>query len=105
VISIGPRVYLADEEYMESYFGVTPAESARTGIAAYQPEGGVRAVGAMFGIIHQLSRSFGVYAYAGYDRLVGDAADSPIVRLFGSENQFSGGVTLYYSFRMRNRSR
>jgi MipA family protein len=102
VISIGPRLRLADEDYMESYFGVTPAVALRSGLPVYQPEGGIKAAGAMFGITHQLSRSFGVYAYAGYDRLVGDAADSPIVRQFGSEDQFSGGLTLYYSFRMRN---
>jgi outer membrane scaffolding protein for murein synthesis (MipA/OmpV family) len=102
LISIGPRVRLADSEYMETYFGVTPAAAAASGLPAYTPEGGVKSVGAMFGITHQLSRSFGIYGYAGYDRLLNDAADSPIVRFRGSEDQYSGGITLYYSFRMRN---
>jgi outer membrane protein len=102
MISIGPRLHLADEEYMESYFGITPAESARTGIPVFTPDGGVKSVGAMFGITHQLSRRLGFFAYAGYDRLVGDAADSPIVRSFGSEDQYSAGIALYLSFRMRN---
>ena len=31
-------------------------------------------------------------------RLVGDAADSPIVKRFGSENQFGFGLTAAYSF-------
>ena len=35
---------------------------------------------------------------ASYARVVGDAADSPIVRRFGSENQFSFGASISYSF-------
>lgn len=102
MFTIGPRVRLSDEDHMNAYFGVSPAAALLSGIPAYAPGGGVRAIGAVAGITHQISRSFGVYAYAGYDRLVGDAADSPIVTRFGSENQFSGGIALYYSFRMRN---
>ena len=55
-------------------------------------------VGIVAGLTQQISRSFGIYAYAGYDRLIGDAADSPIVQQFGSEDQFSAGLALYFSF-------
>jgi len=102
LVTIGPRLRLNDEDYANAYFGVTPAAAVASGLPAYAPDGGIRAVGAVIGITHQLSPSFGVYAYAGYDRLVGDAADSPIVRQFGSENQYSAGLALYYSFRIRN---
>jgi outer membrane protein len=50
------------------------------------------------GVTQQISRSFGVYGYAGYERLMGDAADSPIVQSFGSENQFLAGLALFFSF-------
>lgn len=102
IFTIGPRLRLADSEYMRTYFGVTPAAATATGLAAYDPDGGVRAIGVMSSLTHQLGRNWGVYAYAGYDRLVGDAADSPIVRVLGSRDQFMGGIALYYSFRMRN---
>lgn len=102
VVSIGPRLRLADEEYMQTYFGVTPAVTAATGLATYSPDGGVRAAGAVIGITHEFSRSFGIYGYAQYDRLIGDAADSPIVQAIGSEDQFSVGVALFFNFRVRN---
>lgn len=102
VFTIGPRLRLADSDYMETYFGVTPAVRTATGLPVYTPDGGIKAAGVIAGLTHQLSRRFGIYAYAGYDRLVGDAADSPIVRAYGSRDQFSGGIALYYSFRMRN---
>lgn len=104
LFTIGPRVRFNDDDYADAYFGVTPAAAAASGLPAYDPEGGLRSVGAMAGITHQLSRSIGVYAYAGYDRLVGDAADSPIVQRLGSENQFSAGLALFFSFSLGNRS-
>ncbi len=98
LFSIGPRVTVSDGRYHRAYFGVTAPESVRTGLAAYRPGGGIQAVGATAGFLTQLSKSFGLYSYAKYDRLVGDAADSPVVRGFGSRDQFSGGLALTYTW-------
>jgi len=98
LITIGPRVRFNDDDYADAYFGITPAVAAAIGVPAYDPEGGVRSAGVMAGVTRQLSRSFGIYGYAGYDRLVGDAADSPIVQRFGSEDQFSAGLALFFTF-------
>jgi outer membrane protein len=101
IFSIGPRLRLADSRYNRTYFGVTPAVAVKTGLAAYRPSGGIRAVGVMAGVDHRFNDSWGVTAYAGYDRLVGDAADSPIVRSYGSRSQPSVGLGLSYTFRVR----
>ena len=58
----------------------------------------ISAVGAAAGYIKQLTPRWGIYSYARYDRLVGDAAASPIVRRFGSRDQISGGLALTYTF-------
>ena len=42
-------------------------------------------------------------AYAGYDRLVRDAGASPLVRRYGSRDQFSGGLGLTYTFLVHRR--
>ncbi len=102
VISIGPRVRLADEEYMQTYYGVTPAQALTSGLPAFDADGGVRAVGVVAGLTRELSRNFGIYAYAQYDRLIGDAMNSPIVQQLGSENQFAAGIALFFNFRMRS---
>jgi outer membrane scaffolding protein for murein synthesis (MipA/OmpV family) len=101
VMSIGPRVRLANRRYQRAYFGVAPPVAALTGLAPHDPDPGVRAVGIVAGLTHQFNRSWGIYAYAGYDRLVGDAGNSPIVRTFGSRSQPSGGVALTYTFKVR----
>lgn len=98
VVSIGPRVVLSNARYQRAYFGVTPAQSAATGLALYRPGGGVQSVGGTAGLTYQFSRRWGLMSYARYDRLVSDAADSPVVRQFGSRNQFSGGLGLTYTF-------
>ncbi|HEV7658745.1 MAG TPA: MipA/OmpV family protein [Allosphingosinicella sp.] len=97
-VSIGPRVRWADNRYNDRYFGVTPAVTGATGLATLDPDGGVYALGAIANLNHRLGRNWGLQAYAGYDRLVGDAADSPIVRAFGSRDQFSGGGGLWIEF-------
>jgi outer membrane protein len=50
------------------------------------------------GLSYQFNPRFGMFGYARYERLVGDAAKSPIVREFGSRTQLSGGVGLSYTF-------
>lgn len=98
IVSIGPRLHFANERFENAYFGISPAASARTGIPVYRPHGGLYEVGAVASIVHQLSPAWGVNAYAGYGRLVRDAADSPIVQRFGSRDQLSGGIGITYTF-------
>lgn len=107
IFSIGPRVRLADDDYMNAYFGISPAASVNSGIAVYTPEGGVFSVGGTAGIRHQFGSDgrWGVHGYARYDRLVRDAADSPIVTGFGSANQYSAGLGFSYTFRTGGGSR
>jgi outer membrane protein len=98
VFTIGPRLRLSDDRYQNAYFGVGPAVSAATGLPVFDTGGGIHAVGAVAGLTYMLGRHWGLYTYAGYDRLVGDAADSPIVRNFGSRHQYSTGLGAFYSF-------
>jgi len=98
IFSIGPRARWADNDFHDAYFGVTPAVAGLTGLPAYDPNGGIYAYGAVAGLTWKLGRNWGLQAYVGYDRLVGDAADSPIVRAFGSRDQFSGGGGLFIEF-------
>lgn len=95
--SIGPRVTLGDARYARAYFGVTPRETLATGIASYRPESMVM-VGATGSAIRQLTTRWGLFGYAKYDRIVGDAAYSPVTRLFGNRNQWSAGAGVSYTF-------
>lgn len=103
LISAGPRVMIGSAKYQRAFFGVTPAESVASGLPAYTPSGGVHSVGGTVGFIRQINQRWSLHGYGRYDRLVGNAAESPIVREHGSRNQFSGGLALSYTFWMGSR--
>ena len=98
VISVGPRVLFSDGRYERAYFGVTPGRLLAAGLPAYRPGSGIYGVAAASGVTYALDDRWGLFGYARYERLVGDAAKSPIVRKFGSRNQLSGGIGLNYTF-------
>lgn len=100
VFSIGPRVRWADNDYMDAYYGVTPAVAGSTGLAAFDPDSGIHAVGAAAGMRLDVGGGVAVHSYVRYDRLMNEAADSPIVTRFGSRDQFGAGLGLSFSFRV-----
>jgi len=95
IFTAGPRVRWGSAKHNRAYFGV-PAGAA-TALSPYEPGAGIYAVGAAAGLRYPLNRTVGLYGFAGYDRLTGKAADSPIVTA-GSTDQFSGGIALTYRF-------
>uniref|UniRef100_UPI003D09C29A MipA/OmpV family protein n=1 Tax=Roseibium sp. TaxID=1936156 RepID=UPI003D09C29A len=78
-VSFGPRADFASEDYMDTYFGVTAAEAANSGgrLTAYDPGAGFKSVGLAARASYDWNDDFLLHIQGGYDRLVGDAADSP----------------------------
>jgi outer membrane protein len=103
VFSIGPRLSWADKDYQRAYFGVTPAMSAASGLAAFDPDSGVRGVGGTTSLSYQFSPRWGIQAYGRYERLIGDPGRSPLIRAYGARDQFSAGLALSYTFRLSKR--
>ena len=93
----GPDVTVTDGRYARVNYGVSAAQSAASGYRQYTPSGGVEKAGLGLTAVMPLTRSVSLTALAGYQRLLGDAADSPIVRgRGGARDQISGGVFLSY---------
>lgn len=100
VLAAGPRVRWGNGQYHRALFGVEPGQSLASGLPAYRPSSGIYAYGAQANANVFFGERFGINPYVRYDRLVGDAADSPIVRQ-GSRNQLEAGAALTYRFRIR----
>ena len=103
LVSIGPRLEWGNRRHQRAYFGVTPEESSIAGVEAYSPGSGIQSLGGTLGVLYQLSPDWGLAAYGRYDRLAGDAADSPITENFGRRNQYSAGIALSYTFTRQQR--
>jgi len=101
VFSIGPRVLFADSRYQRAFFGVTPLAALASGLPEYRPSGGIHGVAAASSISFQFNPRWGMFGYGRYERLVGDAAKSPIVRELGSRNQLSAGLGVSYTFTIK----
>jgi outer membrane scaffolding protein for murein synthesis (MipA/OmpV family) len=99
ILSAGPRLSLADTSYMRNNFGITPQEAADNGsLAPFDIGGGLKSIGFVVSASYQFTDTMTLQVYDKYDRLVGDAADSPIVTDIGSADQNTIGITLRRSF-------
>ncbi|MFS8183394.1 Outer membrane scaffolding protein for murein synthesis, MipA/OmpV family [Pseudovibrio denitrificans] len=87
----GPRVDAADGSYMNTYFSV-PAGGPS---GPYTAEGGFKSVGGVVRASYALTDTIGLHLQGGYDRLIGEAADSPITQ---NDNMWSVGFGATYRF-------
>ncbi|MBU1209994.1 MAG: MipA/OmpV family protein [Alphaproteobacteria bacterium] len=87
----------ADDNYTDSYFGITRAQSLGSAarLAAYDADAGIKDVHLELGLTWDVSDRWQLKSGVRYGRLVGDAADSPIVE---SEDQFSALFGATYTF-------
>ena len=103
---VAPQVTLAggaaftygSGNYMDEYFGVTPNDSLASGLPVYVPGAGMRDVRAWATAFYHLTLQWHVGAGVMYSRLVGDAADSPIVADRGSPHQWIYGAGALYAW-------
>ncbi len=98
--SFGPRATFADSDYNDAYFGISPSQSARSGLARYDPGAGLVSYGLGAFAVMPIAQSVSLGVIGAYDRLAGEAADSPLITERGEENQFMGGLRLTYEFRL-----
>ncbi len=96
---LGPTVTFADSDYMSTYFSVTPIESLASfgRLAAYEADSGFKSAGVRGSARYEFRPNWFLNANAAYERMIGDAEDSPIVKV-GSEDQFFAGIGLSHRF-------
>ncbi len=90
----------ADDNYMESLFGITGEQARRSPkhYSVYDAKAGIKDAKIGLNAGYAVTSSIELFARTEFGRLMGDAADSPIVKNQGSENQMSGGLGLVYHF-------
>ena len=97
-LGVDAEVTWASDNYMQSFFSIDAADAAASGLARFQADSGVKDIGAGVTAIYSFSDRWGVLGRIGYTRLLGDAADSPIVDVEGTPNQVFGGLAVSYRF-------
>jgi len=88
----------ADDDYMDTYFGVSNKDSARSTLKKYSASSGIKDAGLSVTGFYRFNQTWGVAGLLGYTRMLNDAEDSPLVDPVGDENQMKAVVAVTYSF-------
>ncbi|TZG33500.1 MipA/OmpV family protein [Agrobacterium sp. B1(2019)] len=80
ILSAGASATFADDNHMESYFGVTSAQSIRSGLREYDASAGLKRVDIEASVTYMATENWLIRAQAGVGFLTSDAQNSPIVQ-------------------------
>lgn len=97
-VAAGAGATYGSAEYMDTYFGVTGLDSLASGLAPFFADGGMRDVRVWSVAILHLSPQWHTGVGVLYSRLLGNAADSPLVSERGTEHQWIYGAGVLYSW-------
>ncbi len=101
--SAGPRFTWESTKATAPYFGIDAIQAMASGLPVFNAKGGAHSVGAGAQLSYRVNPQWEVHSYVEYQRLLGDAAASPLVTLRGSANQTTVGIGASYSFDVKIR--
>jgi outer membrane scaffolding protein for murein synthesis (MipA/OmpV family) len=104
-VGIGVSADYVSKKYGRYYFDVDADGALASGLPEYTRAGdgagfkrvGVNLTGGL-SLSGDLRKGWALFALGGYSRMLGDYADSPIVSIAGSKNQWVGAVGVGYTF-------
>lgn len=94
----GASTTWADENYMQTYYGVTPRGALASGLPVYNAKSGIDNVEVSATLMYQVNDRWSVLGRGSYERLLDSASDSPIIQRGGSENQGTFAFAVIRSF-------
>jgi outer membrane scaffolding protein for murein synthesis (MipA/OmpV family) len=99
--TVGFGLFFASDHFNDRYFGIRGSDVLLFPNRAGQPyraEGGLTSIKIPFSLTTQVDPKWLVTVAGRYERLLGDAADSPVIKDRGDENQWIIGVAASYLF-------
>ena len=93
-LRVGPRLFFADDDFAQRYFGVTAAEAGNGNtLTPFDAKGGMLARGIEVSAVYDFSERVALTGTVRYDQFTNDAADSPIVRQ-GSDSATTASLVI-----------
>jgi MipA family protein len=99
--SAGFSLFFTSDHFNNRYFGINNEDVAlfpERGGVPYVAKGGLTSIRIPFQLTSQIHRNVSLTVAGRYERLLEDAADSPIVRNRGNENNWIVGISANYLF-------
>jgi len=98
MLTFGAFTTYASDDYMETYFGVSSGDAARSGLDRYNADGGMKDIGLDFGANWRFAQNWDLRGLFQIKQLVGDADDDSPVVDEGSETQLFTAVMVLFKF-------
>jgi outer membrane scaffolding protein for murein synthesis (MipA/OmpV family) len=95
-VFFGPSITVADQDYLQAYFGVTPEQSVRSGYPVYRTGGGLKEVSLGVNATWFFYKQYFVNFTSGGNRYLDNAAHSPLTH---EKLQGVADLSLGYDFR------
>jgi MipA family protein len=96
LLTAGPRLQVVNDKFASAFYSTTAADS----VGAYSAAGGAYTAGVDVTARYNLTEAFSLRAFAEWNRLLGDAAESNLVQQRGSADQLQAGVGAAYKFNL-----
>ncbi|MGD9056254.1 MAG: MipA/OmpV family protein [Desulfobacterales bacterium] len=98
VFTMGASTTYADDDYMQTYFGVDAADSRRSGLDEYDADDSIKDVALDLGANWRFAQRWDLRGVLQVKQLVGDADDDSPVVDEGSETQLFTAVLVVFNF-------
>jgi len=97
-MAVGAHTTWASENWMDTYFGVSRSNATNSGLPVYSADSGFKDAGVGLTGHYKFTKTWGMIGNVSYSRMLNDAADSPIVKDAGDENQYTAVIGVTYNF-------
>lgn len=87
-----------DDRYADAYFSVTPDQSAASGLPVYDAKPGIRNLGGSINAYINIGKQWSINPYASYSYIFEEYAATPIIDLYGQQNQYRVGFHILKEF-------
>jgi len=96
ILGLGAGITYGSGDYMDTYFSVSSVDAVATGLPQYKADSGFRDARLLAIFIHPITKNWVAGTGVMYSRILGDAADSPVVDIRGDKDQLIYGLGLGY---------
>jgi outer membrane scaffolding protein for murein synthesis (MipA/OmpV family) len=87
--------------YADTYFSVSPTQSAASGMPVYDAPRGMRDIGGSFNAYVNVGKRWSINPYVSYRYIFDDFAATPFIALEGDRNQYVAGFHLMREFELK----
>ena len=98
LVTAGPRLSIADRSFMQSYYGIGPAEGLALTREPFEPKGGLRSYGIGTHVKYKFENNWAALGFLEWQHLAGSASETPRIEDRGSIDSVIVGFGLSYTF-------